>query len=647
MWVGDLESNGLLEEATVVHCAVFINTETKEKKVFTPENIHLLIKWLDSLDIVSFHNGIAYDLPLLKKLYGFNYKGRIVDTLVLSRLLNPKREIPEGASSPHSVEAWGIRFGRHKPVHEDWTTFSPEMLHRCSEDVEIQCRIYAALMEEAKQLGGWLNNPYKPIDMSMKLFTILQEMGEYGWKFDVDFANKTLDRLDSISAAIERKIDPLLPYVTIIEEKQLNDVTYEDYLKNLFPTFTPSATPYSHVRKPFLKSGKLSGNVIKWMDNVGFNGRICGPFSRIQTRKINISSGDELKPFLMKLGWIPKDWNISKKTGQRMSPKLSGDDPFEGLVAGVGKMLAKRLVCRQRASLIRGYINAVRPDGRIPSVIYKVASTFRARHEVIVNIPSEKSFMGKEMRKMFISKPGYVIVGTDSAGCQNRMLCARVTDEMYTKALLEGKKEDKTSIHHINQANLAKAGYDVSYGDAKGINYACLFGASHAKLGKMVGGNAEDGKIVQDTIFGVAPGFQTLIDNLKSEWKRTAKRRINKYRKIEYYDGYVTGLDGRPILIDSEHKLLVYLLQSDEAIMMSAAMCKLYHDATKAFGPHGVRWGFLTWQHDEFQNEVEESIAEAFSKIAENSIVWAGKYYKIACPHQGDSAIGKNWYETH
>ena len=63
--------------------------------------------------------------------------------------------------------------------------------------------------------------------------------------------------------------------------------------------------------------------------------------------------------------------------------------------------------------------------------------------------------------------------GTDSAGCQNRMLAARVGDDNFTKILLEGKKEDKTSIHYVNQAAVRNiAGYDITYGNSKNLNYA-------------------------------------------------------------------------------------------------------------------------------------------------------------------------------
>lgn len=33
--------------------------------------------------------------------------------------------------------------------------------------------------------------------------------------------------------------------------------------------------------------------------------------------------------------------------------------------------------------------------------------------------------------------------------------------------------------------------------------------------------------------------------------------------------------------------------------------------------------------------------------MAEDAIVWSGKFYNIACPHKGESALGRNWSETH
>ena len=122
---------------------------------------------------------------------------------------------------------------------------------------------------------------------------------------------------------------------------------------------------------------------------------------------------------------------------------------------------------------------------------------------------------------------------------------------------------------------------------------------------------------------------------------------INKWGKPTYKNGWITGLDGRPIFIENEHTILVYMLQSDEAIMMSAAYCFLYKWAEAKGWKHGRDWGYTVWMHDEYQAEVKEEIAEEFAELAEKAIVKAGEFYKIACPQKGESIIGRNWYETH
>lgn len=50
---------------------------------------------------------------------------------------------------------------------------------------------------------------------------------------------------------------------------------------------------------------------------------------------------------------------------------------------------------------------------------------------------------------------------------------------------------------------------------------------------------------------------------------------------------------------------------------------------------------------DEFTVECDENIVELVAKEAEESIAWAGRYYKISCPHVGDAKIGRSWYDIH
>lgn len=619
----DLEANGFLREATRVHCGVFKDKATGDITKFRPHQIDEMLEHMDTYDVLVFHNGLGYDFPLLKRLYNYEFKGKKVDTLVMSRLLNPKRLVPPNCpnkKSPHSIEAWGYRVGRGKPEHNDWENFSEEMLHRCTEDVEILELVYAELLKEMRE-GDW-----KPaLMLTFRLFENLALQEDYGWLVDRPHMDFCISQLTNWIRRIDLGLAAHLPMVLEIKEAKNNG-------------------EYNYLKKPFLKSGKPSESLSRWLSDgdIAFdNSPVAGPFSRILFRPVDLNSNAETKDFLLRDGWEPLEWNTNDE-GERTSPKMSKDDPFEGINGKVGKLVAKRVQCRQRRSIIEGLIGLVREDGRIASVVNTLAVTGRATHRNIVNIPKGTSFFGKQMRKIFIAKEGFVLVGTDSDQCQLRMLGGRMGDPEYIRALMEGKKELGTDVHTLTK----KIGELESRDIAKNVMYCLLFGGGDVKLGKTAK-QPGNGKELRERLYKGFDGLGALMEKLTAEWKATAKKRFNaKFNRMEYHNGCITGLDGRPIRVPSEHQLLVYLLQSDEAIMMTAAYNKFCKDMAKKY-VHGVDYGVVCWYHDEFTAEVRKDIAEDVKLIAEEAIAWAGRFYKIPCPHVGSGAIGKNWYAIH
>lgn len=146
----DTENNGLLDTITKMWCIVAKDIDTKEVYKFPPDQLQQGLELLKSAPLIIGHNIIAYDFPVMDRLKGFTYTGKVFDTLVVSRLLNPDRRIPKGAKTAHSLEAWGIRMGVHKPAHEDWSQYSEEMMVRCETDVEINEWTYYELLKEMK-----------------------------------------------------------------------------------------------------------------------------------------------------------------------------------------------------------------------------------------------------------------------------------------------------------------------------------------------------------------------------------------------------------------------------------------------------------------------------------------------------------------
>lgn len=624
--VFDIEANGLLHEATKIHCFVFSDLKKQEVRKYYPHELDKAIEYLKKCDVVIGHNIIEYDIPLIEKLLGFKYTGKKVDTLIMSRLLNPKRLLPPDATDrtagPHSLYAWGVRCGIDKPEHEDWSTFSEDMMHRCSEDVSINVSTYHMLMKETE---GW--SWRDAFLLSFKFFENIHRQSEYGWKVDRPWMEWCISTLDKRLARIDQAVLPKLPFVLEILETKKGGVL-------------------NYVRKPFLNSGKLNENIWKYIAKYSipeeWANSIAGPFSRILLRQVDIGSGDETKNFLLSLGWEPLEWNTND-AGERTSPKLSKDDPFEGLTDGVGRLIARRVQYRHRQSALRGLLELIREDGAIPSFATGLTDTFRLKHKNIVNIPAAKSLFGWQMRKCFIAREGMVLVSTDSDQCQLRMLGARMGDPVYIKALVDGDKKNQTDIHSLTK----KIGELESRELAKNVMYCLLFGGGDTKLGKTAKKPGQ-GASLREKLYKGFDGLGEHVADLERQWSSTASRTYNKVmRRMELTNGKIRGLDGRPITVPYKHQLLVYELQSDEAIMMEAAYNKAIADLERSGMVYGVDFGGVCHYHDEFTIETKPEYAEKVKLISEEAIAWAGRFYNIVCPHKGDGKIGSNWYAVH
>ena len=623
----DVEADGLVPEATVVWCAVLKDHSTGELSEFLPhrDGPEALLRALESYDVLIGHHCIYYDFPLLRKLYGWEYTGKKVDTLIMSRTQRPGRtrppHCPASVGGPHSVGVWGYRLGHRKVEHEEWHKYTPEMLNRCREDVEIQFKIFMALLREGKG-EGW-QQAHK---LNFKLFHYLQLQEEFGWPVDRDWMEHCCATLERWIRRIDDAVRPSLPLLVEVGHPK-------------------SAGTYSYVRSPFLKTGDYAKITADWLASLPSRKgiEVAGPFTRVSFRTVDLDKNAEVKKFLLAQGWEPDEWNTNND-GVRTSPKLSKTDSFSGIQGSLGKLIARRVQCRHRLGVIQGWYNLIRPDGRIEAQVAGIATTGRLKHKGIVNVPGSDAFFGKWMRKVFSVSPGYVLIGCDSKGNQIRQLAARMGDEEFTQAVLYGNSADGTDLHSLNQK---RAGTPTRT-TAKNFFYGFIFGAGDAKVGKIIGKDAAAGKKLKEDYLDGLPKLRDLIERLTEEWRKTAKQWYNpKWNRMEYRDGYIKGLDGRPILVDSEHKVLVFTLQSDEAIQMAAAYVYFNVSMERRGYKYGTDFGSVIWYHDEFQALAREEIAEEAKTLAEESIAWAGRYYQIACPHDGDGKLGRNWMETH
>lgn len=300
------------------------------------------------------------------------------------------------------------------------------------------------------------------------------------------------------------------------------------------------------------------------------------------------------------------------------------------------KLIGEYLLLQKRISQIESWLEAVADDGRVHGkVITNGAVTGRMTHHSpnMAQVPSCGSPYGAECRNLWTVEKGNKLVGIDASGLELRMLAHYMKDENYTNEVVSG------DVHTANQ----KAAGLETRAQAKTFIYAFLYGAGASKIGKITGGGAKEGQKLIDSFLRNTPKLKVLRE---------------KVSEIFAKSGSLPGLDGRRLLVRSEHSALNTLLQGAGAIVMKQALVILDEKLKKK----KIDYKFVANVHDEWQIEVPEQYAEEVGKMGVDSIKEAGEFFEyddvdenkktyrrkgMRCPLTGEYKVGNSWKETH
>jgi hypothetical protein len=158
--VFDIETNGLYDDVTHIHCIGIHDLDAKETYVFNDQGnaqpITKGVQLLEDADSIIGHNIVGYDIPVIRKLYPwFTPSGTVMDTLVLSRIyhadilkVDQKRRwnhMPLQLYGRHSLESYGYRLGEYKGNFgktSDWKEWSEDMQEYMMQDVRVTHKLW-------------------------------------------------------------------------------------------------------------------------------------------------------------------------------------------------------------------------------------------------------------------------------------------------------------------------------------------------------------------------------------------------------------------------------------------------------------------------------------------------------------------------
>lgn len=606
-FVIDIETENLTPN--IIWCMCWENLGTGEKgECRGHDQIRSFFSRCPSDSIFIGHNILKFDGPVCNRIVGSNLTVRnCIDTLVLSTLYSPS------IMGGHSLDAWGERVGVAKSEFNDWSHLSQEMVDYCHQDVTVTAVLFRRLIRTMVRLGF----TEQSIWIQHRLTCVVHQQTLNGFYFDGP-------------RALE-----LYTHIRKREKELVDDVR----------TIFPATREYVATRRMYKQNGDFTAIYQKDIDRYILNiNEQDGTYDAFEDVEFSLGSPKQRVDKLLSLGWEPREFtdagNPKPFDKGQLSPSL--EEFLEQHPTPEVELIAKWMSFNGRANMINTWLdNYDERDSCIHGKLY-VADTLRFRHQApnTANIPAvrvdktglpilgEAGYYTYESRDLWTARPDRILVGTDAAGLELRMLAHYLNRPSFTKEVIEGDP---------HQYNADQVG--ITRPQAKTLIYAIMYGAGDAKIGRTLGlpvykqtrgGNTwevspEGGAIKQ--MFLDRLGIGELMEQCKEEQKK----------------GRIELVDGSQIVCPSPHAALNYKLQGGGARVMGLGAVLIDRDVKRS-GWDSLKVGDI---HDEWQHDVDPRDADEYAKGSVRAIREAGELLNLNVPLDGTAKQGKTWASTH
>ncbi len=588
----DIECNGI-QAPTTVWCIVVKDIDSGEVFIFEGDEVYEEFPiFAKRITKAVGHNIIGYDSRVLEHLGVFRFSHEcLLDTLVLSQLFNFKLE------GGHSLENWGTLL-KHPKVGldiKDWSTYTPQMLERCINDVHLNHKVYDFLKKK-------IDRPefYKAIKVEHDVAHICNDLHKDGFSFDI---NAAIDLYDEILIRIEELDEQLL---------------------QVFP--------------PKEKITQLKTKV------------------KVEHIPFNPSSPKQIVERLDEAGWQPIDRTDSGKSfkvNERNLATLPDSAP------AASRKLVERLLLIARLRTLEQWFSAYNSNtGCIHGTFKGIGTwTHRMSHTDpnMGNISAEKSIKykteelaaqairyGREFRSLWKAPEDAYLVGTDAVGIQLRIFAHYINDKDFIESLLTGSSKDGTDCHSLNARILGS-----SRDNAKTFIYAFLLGAGDAKIAEILGVNLAAGRAAKRRFIEAYPG----LARLRAEQIPADARR----GYFVGFDGRFVRCNDEHFMLAGYLQNGEACIMKHANVLWRKELngIRVLRQAELRWEPAN-QIGLLDYKqcnfvHDEWQTAVfgSESDARMVGRVQAESIRKIGEEFGLNIRMDGESKIGRTWHDTH
>lgn len=281
------------------------------------------------------------------------------------------------------------------------------MLHRCSEDVKINTKLYNQEIDYLNQIyqDQGIDNIIRYLMFKMDC---AREQEEVRWKLDVKQCIKNLEYLESEKENKRKALADAMPMQSEIriankpKKPYKKDGTYSSLGEKWFLLLEEKNLPEDHEEPIEIETGVVQGNP---------------------------NSHDQLKSWLFDLGWKPQTFKYEKEDDGSLRKIPQINLPFgQGICNSIKDLFEKQpalenldnySVLSHRVSILKGFLRDQK-NGYLQAKINGFTNTLRCKHTELVNLPGVSQKYGEYIRSVLIAEDNYTLCGSDLSSLEDR-----------------------------------------------------------------------------------------------------------------------------------------------------------------------------------------------------------------------------------
>ena len=349
--------------------------------------------------------------------------------------------------------------------------------------------------------------------------------------------------------------------------------------------------------------------------------------------EFNINSPKQLGHALFEVLGLP----AKKKTKSGYSTSA---EVLEGLKyehPAVELLLEYRQLTKLKSTYCDGLTAAIGSDGRIHSTLHQTETRtgrISSAEPNLQNIPVRKE-LGREMRRFFTAREGWVLCDADYSQIELRLLAAIAGDSSMIEAFQRGD-----DIHAITASQVFGMPLEMvtplMRSRAKAVNFGIVYGIGAFSLSKDLGIAFGEAKRYIEGYMSTYPGVRDYMERTVNEAKEK---------------GYAETMFGRrrplPELASSNAALRSFgervarnmPIQGTAADVSKIAMVRVWDRLRR----EGLRARLILQVHDELIVEAPEAEAERVCSLLREEMEGA---LAVAVPLTADVHSGKTWFDV-